>query len=96
MFPRFNWTDSRRMVSPLGSWTGVAVQWGTATLVAVILAVALGLARLQLVPLGGAYLSGIALASVVCVVVATVALWIATRRLGSIEYGMGLIEQSLD
>ena len=37
LFPRFNWTDSRKMVSPLGSWTGVGVQWGTALGIAIIL-----------------------------------------------------------
>ena len=96
LFPRFNWTDSRKMVSPLGAWTGVAVQWGTAFAVALILAVALALARLRVVPLQPAYLAGITLASAVCVGVAVVALSAATARLRGIEYGMGIVEQSLD
>ena len=96
MFPRFNWTDSRKMVSPLGAWAGVVVQWGTVLVIAVILTAALALARFHLVPLWPAYVGGVAVAAGVCVVVAAVALAAATARLRSIEYGMGIVEQSLD
>lgn len=96
LFPRFNWTDSRKMVSPLGSWTGIGVQWGMSLGVGVILAVAIGLARFRLLPVQGAYLGGVILSAGLCVAVARVALSAATARLRSIEYGMGIVEQSLD
>ncbi|HEV1997486.1 MAG TPA: hypothetical protein VGR61_05070 [Candidatus Dormibacteraeota bacterium] len=96
LFPRFNWTDSRKMVSPLGSWAGVVVQWGTVLAIATSLTVALALARFHVVPVRPAYLSGVGVAAGICVAVAAAALWAATARLRSIEYGMGIVEQSLD
>jgi hypothetical protein len=96
LFSRFNWTDSRKMVSPLGSWTGVAVQWGTAAAVGVILAVGLTLAHLRVLALRDAYLGAVGLAAATCVVVAAITLFAATARLRGIEYGMGILEQSLD
>jgi len=62
----------------------------------VILALAIGLARFHVLPVRGAFLGGVVVAAGLCLAVAYVALSAATARLRSLEYGMGIVEQSLD
>ena len=96
LFPRFNWSDSRKMVSPLGSWTGVGIQVGMSVGVILALGTTIAMARFGLLPLQPAYLGGVTIGAAICVAIAAIALSAATVRLRSIEYGMGLVEQSLD
>jgi hypothetical protein len=95
IFPRFNWTDPRRMISPVGVWVGLVVQLAMIVMVAVIVTIGVILGRLGLAPPGVAYGAAVLLAGMACAGMAAAALSAAGARLSGIEYGHGISEQSL-
>jgi hypothetical protein len=95
LFPRFNWTDPRRMISPVGAWVGLVAQLGMVVIVGLLVGAGILLGRLGLLPAGAAYGGGLVLAGAGCVGVALVALSASAARLSNIEYGQGISEQSL-
>lgn len=95
LFPRFNWTDPRRMISPVGAWVGLAAQLAMVVMVAVLVSAGILLGRFGLLPAGAAYGGGLLLAAAACLGMALVVLSAAEARLKTIEYGQGIAEQSL-
>jgi hypothetical protein len=95
IFPRFNWSDPRRMISPVGAWAGLVVQLVMIVMVAAIVTTGVLLGRLGLVPAAVAYGAAVLLAGIACAGVAAAALGAAAARLSAIEYGRGISEQSL-
>jgi hypothetical protein len=95
LFPRFTWTDPRRMISPVGAWVGLVAQLGMVVMVAGLVLAGILLGRLRLLPAGPAYGGGLLLAAAGCLGMALVAISAAGARLTNIEFGQGIAEQSL-
>jgi hypothetical protein len=95
LFPRFNWTDPRRMISPVGAWVALVAQLGMVVMVGALVLAGILLGRLGLLPAGAAYGGGLLLAAAGCLGTALVAISAAGARLTNIEYGRGIAEQSL-
>ncbi|MGI8610516.1 MAG: putative ABC transporter permease subunit [Candidatus Dormibacteria bacterium] len=95
LFPRFTWTDPRRMVSPLSAWVGLAMQLVMIFVVTLLMTLGLVLGRLGVVPPLAGFAGGLLLAAAACVGIALATVATAHARLSRIEFGLGLAEQSL-
>jgi hypothetical protein len=82
---RFDWTDARRMVHPVGGLIALLVQFGLIVAVAGLVLLPLLLASIFHQSLLGLFLAGVLAASLAAVVTAIVVLVLAEQRLRRLE-----------
>jgi hypothetical protein len=82
---RFDWTDARRMIHPVGGLVALLVQFGLLTAVAGLVLMPLLVASIFHQSLLGLFLAGVLAASLAAVVTAAVVLVLAEQRLRRLE-----------
>jgi hypothetical protein len=82
---RFDWTDARRMIHPVGGLVALLVQFGLLTAVAGLVLMPLLVASIFHQSLLGLFLAGVLAASLAAVLTAAVVLVLAEQRLRRLE-----------
>jgi hypothetical protein len=87
VFGRFDWTDARRMLNPIGAFIGVGLFALITGGSAILLAISLALASATRFPLFSTWLAAMTIAIGGAIVVAVLGLLIGNERLRSLELG---------
>jgi hypothetical protein len=87
VFGRFDWTDARRMLNPIGAFIGVGLFAVITGGSAILLAISLALASATRIPLFSSWLAAMTIAIGGAIAVAVLGLLIGNERLRSLELG---------